>query len=244
VVAVGLDACAATAAAALVSPFIAVIDIAVVENASGLRKLGDGMKHHGRKVLQSPSKFFKSREFQAVWALYAATYAAANWVDTYCRNKHADPHLAKFVSTTLVNMKMGISKDHAYTQMFSVVAPHPFPLKCYALFTLRDCITMGASFSWTQDASEWLQNVLHMDVTKADLTSQLGCPSISQLLTTPMHLLAVDIYNRPKVSTNGRLLFVAKEYAGTTLARIGRVGTAFGIGGVANKMLVKGYRSI
>lgn len=243
-VAAGLDACAASAAAALVSPIIAVIDVAVVENASGLRKLGEGMKHHGKKALNSPSKFFASREFHAVWALYAATYATANWLDSYSRLKHTDAHLAKFAATTLVNLQMGITKDHAFTQMFSVVAPHPFPLKCYALFTLRDCITMGASFSWTQDASDWLQNVLGMDVSKADLTSQLGCPSISQLFTTPLHLLAVDIYNRPVVSNRGRLLFVKREYPGTTAARVGRVGIAFGIGGVVNKMLVKAFNSI
>jgi len=58
-----------------------------------------------------------------------------------------------------------------------------------------------------------------------------------QLVSTPLHLLGLDLYNRPKQSTMSRLAFIGREYTKSTLARLCRIGPAFGIGGVSNKFL-------
>jgi len=47
------------------------------------------------------------------------------------------------------------------------------------------------------------------------------------------------LYNREKGSFTERLDFVRKEYVKTTLARMGRIFPAYGIGGVVNKHIRK-----
>ena len=61
-----------------------------------------------------------------------------------------------------------------------------------------------------------------------------------QLLSTPLHLHGLDLYNRnTTLSVNERIAFIKKEYAKTALARMARILPAFGIGGVLNKKIRK-----
>jgi hypothetical protein len=65
----------------------------------------------------------------------------------------------------------------------------------------------------------------------ADMTAQLLSPAAIQFISTnPLHLLGLDLYNQSS-NTNHR----SKEYLKSTMARIGRIGPAFGIGGICNK---------
>jgi hypothetical protein len=52
-----------------------------------------------------------------------------------------------------------------------------------------------------------------------------------------MHLVALDLYNRPIESFTSRFQFMRAEYLKSTLARMGRIFPAFGIGGVSNKYI-------
>ncbi len=61
---------------------------------------------------------------------------------------------------------------------------------------------------------------------------QLVTPLAVQIVTVPMHLVALDLYNNP---TNPyRVAFVRREYVKTLLARWGRILPAFSIGGNIN----------
>ena len=71
----------------------------------------------------------------------------------------------------------------------------------------------------------------------AETGSQLIAPCSIQALSSPLHLLGMDFYNNSKSTVGQRLQFIKKEYLGTTLARMGRIFPAFGIGGVTNKWL-------
>ena len=64
--------------------------------------------------------------------------------------------------------------------------------------------------------------------------AQFLAPAGIQLLSTPLHLLGLDLYNRPRVGWRDRVGRVARDWGGTSLARMGRVIPAFGIGGVVN----------
>ncbi|EPR58675.1 hypothetical protein TGPRC2_216660 [Toxoplasma gondii TgCatPRC2] len=68
----------------------------------------------------------------------------------------------------------------------------------------------------------------------ADSTAQLICPVLVQFLSTPLHLLSLDIYNKPGQSGMQRAKFVVGAYAGTVAARASRILPAFGIGGILN----------
>lgn len=48
----------------------------------------------------------------------------------------------------------------------------------------------------------------------------------------------MDLYNRPgRVGLKERVGFIGKEYVKTSLARVGRIFPAYGIGGVVNTWL-------
>ena len=65
--------------------------------------------------------------------------------------------------------------------------------------------------------------------------AQFLAPASVQLLSTPLHLMGLDLYNR-----NGgtpfmdRLRKVRKDWLMSSLARMARIVPAFGVGGVVN----------
>ena len=76
-----------------------------------------------------------------------------------------------------------------------------------------------------------------MDYDRAANAAQLLCPAVIQLVSCPLHLLGLDYYNRPNVSLASRMKFIYNIYFKTTLTRIARIGPAFGIGGIGNRMV-------
>ncbi|KAI9321199.1 hypothetical protein DFJ73DRAFT_922545, partial [Zopfochytrium polystomum] len=76
-----------------------------------------------------------------------------------------------------------------------------------------------------------------------DVGVQLALPCAIQVVSTPLHLMGLDLYNHRSGAAGAgsgggfgaRVGRVAKEYVPSTLARMGRILPAFGIGGVLNK---------
>ena len=58
-----------------------------------------------------------------------------------------------------------------------------------------------------------------------------------QLVLTPIHLLALNIYNQPKATAGERAQQGGRFVPASTLARMGRFGCAYGVGGVMNTTL-------
>jgi hypothetical protein len=77
---------------------------------------------------------------------------------------------------------------------------------------------------------------------KADFAAQMVCPAAVQFLSTPLHLLGLDLYNNPHHTVGEKLAFVSRQYWAAVGARIGRIGPAFGIGGVSNTAFRKSMR--
>ncbi|CAM9456562.1 unnamed protein product, partial [Sphacelaria rigidula] len=59
----------------------------------------------------------------------------------------------------------------------------------------------------------------------------MACPPLIQLLSTPLYLLGLDLYNRPIAELRSRVAFVGREYWATVFARWARVAPAYSIGG-------------
>lgn len=108
------------------------------------------------------------------------------------------------------------------------------PRTSLLLFALRDSLTVFASFNIPPILGPILgsQNV-----------AQFLAPASVQIASTPVHLLGLDLYNRrsgdtgtkgERIGWQDRWGRIRRDWAGATLARIGRVVPAYGAGGVVN----------
>jgi hypothetical protein len=70
--------------------------------------------------------------------------------------------------------------------------------------------------------------------------AQFVTPAAVQLVSTPLHLLGLDLYNRPDVSKGERVGRVLRDWAKSSAARICRIVPAFGVGGVVNTKVRRG----
>lgn len=198
--------------------------------------------------------------------LYTSTYIAANTIDTvhstiFPRKATSDNSsgsgsskagfadttsgTGKFAATSATNISLCLFKDSHFTKMFGVpgAAPKPVPLVTMALFSLRDCFTVFASFNVPSMLGPRLplSEAAEQYVSRASV-AQFIAPAAAQIFSTPMHLLGLDYYNRPSTSrgvvaffgNDGRLQKVTRDWAKSCLARIGRIVPAFGFGGVVN----------
>lgn len=160
---------------------------------------------------------------------------------------HVTAGPAKFAATSAVNMSMGIYKDSQYARMFgaSAGATSSIPKISFALFALRDSLTIFASFNLPTIIAPRLaelppsvkssfSRILSTDSGRLS-TAQFLTPAAMQIFSTPIHLLGLDLFNRQgKLGFSERALQVTKNWAVCTFARMGRIVPAFGVGGVVN----------
>ena len=112
------------------------------------------------------------------------------------------------------------------------------PKASYALFAMRDSLTIFASFNLPPLIAPLLpiSEAVEKSVSRASV-AQFLAPAGVQLFSTPLHLWGLDLYNRPM--GNGtpwrtRVAKVGRDWFGSSLARMGRIVPAFGVGGVVN----------
>ena len=234
----------AVAASAAVAPAISVIDKSIIANAAGKQPLLEGILDGFRTFLTRPAYFCRQTAFLLIWGVYAGTYITANTIQLTCDYRQTSSFFPKFVGSSVANVSLSVAKDRAFTRMFGKGAPKPLPLPSYALFTVRDSLTILAGFSLPPLIAESLSQQMGWNRTRADVLSQLTVPCLIQFVSAPMHLLGLDLYNRPVVNAGDRWSFIRKQYLGTALARIGRIFPAYGIGGVINKKLRAKTRAI
>ena len=181
--------------------------------------------------------------------VYGATYTTANLIDTFCERKldANDPKsayvhgTAKLFLTTAVNMSSGVAKDAAFARMFgaSAASPAPTPMLTYGLFATRDVLTIGAGFIVPSLVSSALVSSGTLDEKRAPAAAQIISPMGMQLVCTPLHLSALNVYNMPDATLKERAADVGKTMPQATIARMFRFCAAYGIGGLMNKALLK-----
>ena len=74
--------------------------------------------------------------------------------------------------------------------------------------------------------------------------AQFLAPAGIQLLSTPLHLWGLDLYNRPSMTWRSRVEKVSQAWLGSSFARMARVVPAFGVGGVVNGRVRKNLMSM
>ncbi|KAF4973759.1 hypothetical protein FZEAL_9238 [Fusarium zealandicum] len=251
------DAASAASAASLVAPLIAIIDRSIMENASGANTLVASVKSSLRTLLTRPHTLLLSKPTALIFCLYGGTYLTANAVDTTSATVNNRPAASvtagttKFAASSAANIGVCIYKDQVFVRMFGPpgAVPRPVPLPSYALFALRDCMTIFASFNVPPLLGPWLDQRMSDEVRKRFsglYAAQFMAPALVQFVSTPMHLFGLDLYNRPAsgpagaaISLRDRLVLVRQNWLISSIARICRIVPAFGVGGVVNMKVRK-----
>ncbi|KAK2846421.1 hypothetical protein FQN49_005735 [Arthroderma sp. PD_2] len=176
----------------------------------------------------------------------------------------------KFVSTALVNMSICVYKDSRFVKIFGTqsqgnagqsasakapaaaaapqikgtaacLPPTPrIPITSYSLFCLRDSLTIFASFNLPPLVARHVPDAIASNPKSKYAIAQFSIPAAVQLVSTPPHLLGLDLYNRQPVGglpAVDRWARVKRDWAPSCIARIGRIVPAYGIGGVVNTRL-------
>ncbi|OTA61632.1 hypothetical protein K449DRAFT_434724 [Hypoxylon sp. EC38] len=262
------DVGAAAISATFVTPAIVIIDRAVVEKVASHQPFLRTLWAHTKSAVTRPGRFVFSRPFGILWTLYAATFTAANTSETVVKDwKPAAVGAVTFVATVLVNVPLGIWKDLRFAQIYGgagvneppslkspvvhapvsrAVAPAVptagLPRAPAAVFLLRDSLTLYGSFVLPQAISNLISNSTIASAHTTALMVQLIVPASTQLVATPVHLLGLDIYNRPQkgLGLANRLENIKRYFGSATALRCIRVLPAFGFGIMANRDL-RGY---
>ncbi|KAI9365534.1 hypothetical protein DFJ73DRAFT_772424 [Zopfochytrium polystomum] len=259
-----IDLSAAVVSAASVAPVISIVDKAIFANASGREKMGACLRNGFALLLTRPWQFVKQPSFLLIWGVYSGTYIVANSVETFCNYTSRPWFYPKFIASSFANVSLSVAKDLYFTRAFAklaaptasgptaagaatAVAMRPVPFRSYSLYTLRDTLTIFAGFNLPPLVAAALSTPSSaspnappppLSPAAAAVVAQLVCPVAVQFVSTPLHLVGMDLYNRPTVATAkgdpSRAAFVAKEYLRTAAARCARIFPAYGVGGVLN----------
>ncbi|KAK3645677.1 hypothetical protein LTR56_003722 [Elasticomyces elasticus] len=237
-----VDVACAVSAGGLVAPLITMIDKAIIENASGKRPMMPSLKASLSSLLFRPHRFLTSKPFALILMLYSGTYLAANTLDTFkstTKNRAASSTTSgptKFAATSAANLSLCLYKDSQFTKMFGTASARPIPPVTYALFAARDCLTIFASFNLPPILAPNmpLSESAEKYISRAS-AAQFLAPAAIQLISTPFHLLGLDLYNRNGGTPfSDRLRKVRVDWIKSSIARMCRIVPAFGFGGVVN----------
>ncbi|KAK3678388.1 hypothetical protein LTR78_001685 [Recurvomyces mirabilis] len=237
-----VDAACAATAGGMVAPLISMIDKAIIENASGKRQMMDSLKASFSTLLFRPHRYLTGKPFLLILMLYSGTYLTANTLDTYkstVKNRPASKTTSgpsKFAATSAANLSLCLYKDSQFTKMFGTASARPIPPVTYALFAIRDSLTIYASFNVPPMLAPTLplSEAAEKYISRAS-AAQFLAPAAVQLISTPFHLLGLDLYNRNGGTPfSDRLKKVRLDWMKSSIARMCRIVPAFGFGGVVN----------
>lgn len=194
-------------------------------------------------MLVKPSNFFFSRPLGVMLCLYGGTYLVANTTDTISSHKNDLPastttsSTTKFCAVTGINLGLSLYKDNCFAQTFGPVssgALRPLPPISFIPLVIRDGITLFFTFNMPALISDRLPEGIEQQISRLTL-AQLACPAASQFIATPLHLLGLDLYNRPKkLPMRERLSAIRSMWLSSSFARACRIIPAYGLGGVLN----------
>ena len=264
------DALVAAGVTFCVSPFLTVVDKAIVESTAGTATIFSSAVNSLKYMARNPVQYVKSPTFLLMWAVYSATYTTANAFKTLEEhatynmdrssssdtpanaNKNAGMFkMAAFLGTTVVNSGASMVKDRAYARMFSgTTSSISIPKATYVLWMMRDLSVIGSSFLLPDLVSAKMVEYYNgeMDRERARSLCQIGLPVLAQFLAGPFQFLGLDMYNRnlSGLTTSQAILdrskHMSKGITPVIAARIARIIPGYSIGGVANTKLRTAWR--
>lgn len=215
-----------------------------MENASGRAPIKESLRASFRSLILSPKSMFFSKPFGLILMVYGGTYLTANTLDTITSTVTAkDAALVtagtlKFAASSTANIGFTLIKDRKFAQLFGPSGPpRPVPIPSMMLFAMRDCMTIFASFNIPPLLGPSMSHHIgELNETISGQTiAQFAAPAAIQFASTPIHLLGLDLYNRPHgEGWRSRAAIIWKNWGISAMARVCRIVPAFGFGGVIN----------
>ncbi|KAJ0134766.1 Uncharacterized protein HZ326_22177 [Fusarium oxysporum f. sp. albedinis] len=246
------DTVAAMVASAFVAPSVVLLDRALVEKSSFNQPIIEGLRRHSQNCLKKPVSFIFSRPFGIVWVLYAVTFGTANATETVAsRLKSTTIGSLSFIPISLFNVPLGIWKDLKLAQIYSAQ-----PTECAKVrqvvkrvsrasmtaFLIRDSATMFGSFTLPTLLASAVPDSVFASPHGKIMATQTTVPILSQIVSTPVHLLGLDYYNRNSGATVvERLSRIRADIMPATVVRCVRVLPTFGFGCLLNRELRERY---
>ncbi|RKK42628.1 hypothetical protein BFJ66_g10389 [Fusarium oxysporum f. sp. cepae] len=147
-----------------------------------------------------------SRPFGIVWVLYAVTFGTANATETVAsRLKSTTISSLSFIPISLVNVPLGIWKDLKLAQIYSAQPTERAKVRqvvkrvsraSMTAFLIRDSATMFGSFTLPTLLASAVPDSVFASPHGKIMATQTTVPILSQIVSTPVHLLGLDYYNR------------------------------------------------
>lgn len=199
------DAVSAYTAGAMCTPFIATLDRAVTENASGRNTIYGSATSSFREILKSPLTFLKAPAFRWVLFVYGTTYCTNNLFDTYSSHFRRDVAMEKWLGASAINSTASMLKDRAFAALFGATAvPGTVPLGSYLAWGSRDLMSMAFFVSLPPLVGHELAK--HTGNERLSYyAAQFMMPLLLQFVTSPIHLLGFDFYNNRNASVRARV---------------------------------------
>ena len=182
----------------------------------------------------SNKKIKFNKPFGIMFLVYSSTYSTANLTELYCKKNNIDYKIPTLITTSLVNITSIAYKDKEYSKIFNN-SINKFPKISYGLFTIRDMFTISSCFVFKKDMIDILHK--YMPLNTADFFASLTLPIVAQTISTPLHILAIDMYQRPGINFKNRINNIINMYKTICIGRVIRVIPAFCMGGFINDML-------
>lgn len=232
----------ALAASLLVSPLVSIIDKCIVQDISGSSGFAKAMKQASVEMVTQPRKFFGGLSFRLTAIVYFGTYAVANLselaLDAYGVVDDEKRKNRKVAAAATANIGLLAWRDSVFAREFSANATKPStPMRSIGLFAVRDCATMYATFYAAPKAAKYMQENYGVEQNTAELSAALAIPLVTQFVTAPIHIHAMDYYNNRQATTAQRFSTISSEFRTVAFARGLRILPAFGIGSFSNNKL-------
>eukprot|EP00527_Entomoneis_sp_CCMP2396_P000932 CAMPEP_0198143156 /NCGR_PEP_ID=MMETSP1443-20131203/5910_1 /TAXON_ID=186043 /ORGANISM="Entomoneis sp., Strain CCMP2396" /LENGTH=310 /DNA_ID=CAMNT_0043806325 /DNA_START=22 /DNA_END=954 /DNA_ORIENTATION=- len=227
----------AFAASLLVSPLVSIIDKSIVQAGQG--GLMKAMAAQTREMMFQPKTFFGGLSFRLTFVVYFGTYAVANlaelMLDVSKVEDDVERKTYKVSSASLANVSLLMWRDSVFAREFGGGKAKPStPLRTLGLFGVRDTATMYSTFYLAPKAADFLIKEHGVERNTAELSMALAIPMVTQILTAPCHIHAMDYYNNPTATTAQRIAALKNEFGSVSFARSLRILPAFGIGSFSN----------
>jgi hypothetical protein len=191
-------------------------------------------------MMRHPVRLAHNRSFKLMLLLYGGTYLTANVLDTassYYRHLPASTTTStwsKFATVSTVNVGLSLYKDSEFARMFGKSSTRAMRVASFVPFVARDGLTIFATFNLPQLVAPSLPEYLENAASRLSI-AQFVLPATMQIFATPLHLMGLDVYNRPgQIPMRNRVRRIRQNWMRASLARTCRIVPAYGLGGVVN----------
>ena len=254
-----VDSIVGTTAGFALSWFITPMDCAVMESMASQKQITvvQSLRNSLSTIITRPHKYMIKPEFSYVFGTYGGTYLAKNYVDTICKYKHQSPEQTAFYKFWIVFavngglsvfwkdpglariVKENVAEQLSISSAVAAKAVAPSMKMTYLWWIGRDLTHMfGAAVlpDYCEDKFKWTHKQWQM--------AQLTFPVITQLFTTPLHLMGLDYFNHQQgtestanIGMMDRLKRVRVSYIGAAGIRMCRMWAPWSIGLLINREL-------